>query len=645
VSDLWIYDIETYKNVFTIAFEHAELPTCWSFEISNYRDDTPKLLSFLRNLKAHGCRLVGFNNVGFDYPVLHTLLRMGVGDAPTLYAKAMAIIEGGDASRFQHLVKPSDYYLPQIDLYKIHHFDNQAKRTSLKMLEFNMRSDNIVDLPFPVGSTLNQEQIKVLREYNAHDVSQTKKFYHKSKDMIAFRDELTKKYDRDFINHNDTKVGKDFFAMELERNGVQLYDYSPGKGRVPRQTIRQVINMRDAILPSITFERPEFTRVLDWMKRQTITETKGALKEMCLTLNKKGELVIKQKDVTATIDGFTFVFGTGGIHGSVSAEIVNADDEYTIIDLDVASYYPNLAITNGFYPEHLGASFVHIYKNLFEQRKQYPKKSAESQMLKLALNGVYGDSNNVYSVFYDPLFTMRITLNGQLLLCKLAEQLMKIDRLKIIQINTDGITVKVPCNRFSKMAVDVVCKWWQDATGLVLESVAYKKMMVRDVNNYIAVRENGTTKRKGAYEWQGGGWYEDGYNGWHQDASAPVVARVAEKVLVEGAPIRETIERWPDLHDFMYRTKLNRPMYLEWNGQQVQRITRYVVTKRGHTLYKMMPPLARDPEKWRRAEIKAGWKVQVCNDINDAHRAFEGGDSIDFDHYVERVEDLVMRLR
>jgi hypothetical protein len=152
-------------------------------------------------------------------------------------------------------------------------------------------------------------------------------------------------------------------------------------------------------------------------------------------------------------------------------------------------------------------------------------------------------------------------------------------------------------------------------------------------------------KRKGAYEYQGGGWYEDGYNGWHQDASAPVVARVAEKVLVEGASIRDTIERWPDLHDFMYRTKLNRPMYLEWNGTNVQRITRYVVTKQGHTLYKMMPPLAREPQKWRRAEVKAGWKVQVCNDIQDAHRAFAGGDSIDFDHYVERVEDLVMRLK
>jgi hypothetical protein len=641
--NLWVYDCETFPNVFTIAFEHATEPTRWSFEISDHKNETPQLLAFLHTLRAPGYRLVGFNNVGFDYPILHTLIKMGRGDANHLYLLAQAIIEADDRDRFKYLVKPSDYYIPQVDLMKMHHFDNNAKRTSLKMLEFNMRSDNIVDLPFPVGSTLNPEQIKVLHAYNAHDVSQTKKFLHKSMDMLAFRDELSKKYQRDFTNHNDTKIGKDFFAMELERNGVSLYDYTPATGRTPRQTLRPRIKLADAILPSITFERPELTRVLDWMKRQTITETKGALSEMHLTINKKGELVEKFKEVSATIDGFKFVFGTGGIHGSVSSEIITADDEYTIIDLDVASYYPNLAITNGFYPEHLGASFVTIYKNLFEQRKTYPKKSAESQMLKLALNGVYGDSNNKFSVFFDPLFTMRITLNGQLLLCKLAEQLMKVPKLRVIQINTDGITVNL--RRRDEQHLDDVCKWWEQSTGLILEQVTYQKMCVRDVNNYLAVRENGTTKRKGAYEYQGGGWYEDGYNGWHQDASAPVVARVAEKVLVEGAPIRETIESWPDLHDFMYRTKLNRPMYLEWNGTNVQRITRYVVTKQGHTLYKMMPPLARDPEKWRRAEIKAGWKVLVCNDIQDAHRAFASGDSVDYNHYIERVEDLVMRLK
>jgi DNA polymerase elongation subunit (family B) len=154
------------------------------------------------------------------------------------------------------------------------------------------------------------------------------------------------------------------------------------------------------------------------------------------------------------------------------------------VDLDVTSYYPNLAITNGFHPAHLGKEFGVIYKHLFEQRKQYPKKSAESAMLKLALNGVYGDSNNQFSVFYDPLFTMSITLNGQLLLCLLAEGLMHIDGLRLIQVNTDGLTVRVP--RTHKVLVDLARMAWQERTGLNLEEAVYKRMFVRDCNNYIA---------------------------------------------------------------------------------------------------------------------------------------------------------------
>lgn len=44
----------------------------------------------------------------------------------------------------------------------------------------------------------------------------------------------------------------------------------------------------------------------------------------------------------------------------------------------------------------------------------YAKGTPENAMLKLALNSVYGDSNNQYSVFYDPMYTMKITVNGQL---------------------------------------------------------------------------------------------------------------------------------------------------------------------------------------------------------------------------------------
>jgi hypothetical protein len=616
MSNDYVFDIETYPNVFTLAVEHADAPLQWMFEISDHRNDSREIVAFLQYLKDTDARMIGFNNLGFDYPVIHTLVRMGHSDANTLYQKAMAIInsQDDDGSKWMHMVKPSDQFVQQIDLFKIHHFDNRARSTSLKVLEFNMRSDSIEDLPFPVGTVLNPEQIKVLKEYNKHDVAQTKAFYHHTLDMIHFREELTRKYQRDFMNHNDTKIGKDYFVMKLEEAGVACYDFGP-KGRTPRQTKRPVIALKDAILPWINFEHPEFNRVMNWLKAQTITETKGVF-----------------NDLTASVDGFTFVFGLGGIHGSVESEVIESDEQHVIVDLDVTSYYPNLAITNGFHPAHLGKDFVIIYKHLFEQRKSYPKKSAESAMLKLALNGVYGDSNNQFSVFYDPLFTMSITLNGQLLLCWLAEEIMKWTDAELIQVNTDGLTVRIP--RSQLYDLQKTRTHWETATGLQLEEAIYRSMMIRDVNNYIAQYENGSVKRKGAYEYD---------MEWHQNHGALVVAKVAEKVLLENAPIRQTLEQWPDIMDFMLRAKVPRSSYLaiEKDGvtNQLQNITRYYIAQGGGRLFKWMPPLAKNPGVWRKIGVESGWGVQPCNDIKDAGKL-----PVDFDYYIREVEKLCLGL-
>ncbi len=615
MSNDYVFDIETYPNVFTLAVEHAEAPMCWLFEISDLRNDSREIVEFLQFLKDTNSRLVGFNNLGFDYPVLHTLIRMGKSDANTLYQKAMAIINSQDEDdRWMHQVNPADRFVTQIDLFKIHHFDNKARATGLKMLEFNMRSDNIEDLPFKVGTELNAAEIEVLKKYNRHDVSQTKAFLKHTTDMIAFREKMCALYPgKDWINYNDTKIGKEFFTMKLEEAGVSCYDYGP-KGRTPRQTKRPVIHLKDAILPWINFQQPEFNRVLNWLKTQSITETKGVF-----------------NDLTAIVDGFCFVFGLGGIHGSLESRVVESDADNVIVDLDVASYYPNLAISNGFYPQHLGKEFCTIYKNLYEQRKTYPKKSAESAMLKLALNGVYGDSNNQFSVFYDPLYTMTITLNGQLLLCKLAEYLLWIDGLPLIQVNTDGLTVRVP--RKNKCRVDDAVVMWQTLTGLQLEEAIYKVMMIRDVNNYIAQYEDDSVKRKGAYEYD---------MEWHQNAGGLVIAKVAEKVLLENAPIRQTLEQWPDMMDFMLRTKVPRSSYLtiEHDGvtKQLQNITRYYIAQDGGRLFKWMPPL-KGKQEWRKIGVESGWGVQPCNDIRDAGKL-----PIDFDYYIREVEKLCLGL-
>ena len=473
----YIYDLEDLGNVFLASFKKVDEPGAyWVFEISWRKNQLIELVQFLLWLKQEGHRLVGYNNVGFDYPVIHFIMEnyriIGLVD---IHNKVKQIINTPWNQRFSNIIWDNKQHIPQLDLYKIHHFDNVAKATSLKVLEFNMRSESVEDLPFAPDTMLEWSQIDSLISYNIHDLDETEKFYNFSKPMIAFREELTAKYDKNFINANDTKIGKDYFIMELER---LVLGYNK-----KNQTIRQSIDIADVLFPYIAFEQPEFNRILNWFKQQTIT----------------APIVLKGffKGITCVVGGLEFTFGAGGLHGSLSSEVIRSDDDYMIEDWDVASYYPDIAIANRLYPEHLGESFCDIYKDVYDQRQLYEKKTSENAMLKLALNGVYGDSNNEYSTFLDPQYTLSITINGQLMLCMLAEQLVKHPEVRLIQANTDGLTIRYP--RFIKDWVHEVARWWEGFTKLTLESAEYKNMFINHVNAYIGEFMDGKLKRIGAY--------------------------------------------------------------------------------------------------------------------------------------------------
>lgn len=626
MSDAYVHDIENYPNVFLFGAIHALTETPYIFEISHRRDDRQAFYLFTEYLREHRAEEVGYNNLGYDYPVQHSILNniMYITNAD-IYKKGDSIINAGDENRFAHMVWEKDWIVPQLDLYKIHHFDNQAKRTSLKTLEFNMRMENIEDLPFTPGTYLTDSQIDTLRQYLIHDLKATLMFYKHSKKLIDFRRELSAKYGRNFMNHNDTKIGKDYFIMELEKSGIQCFE--PGS-RKPRQTHRLSIALNSVIFPYVRFEQPEFNRVLNWLRQQVITETKGVF-----------------TDLSADINGFSFDFGTGGIHGSIESQTVRSTENYVIIDLDVASFYPNLAISNELYPAHLGKQFCTIYKNVYDMRSSYPKGTPENSMLKLALNGVYGDSNNVYSPFYDPAYTMAITINGQLLLCMLAEELLKIPGLSMIQANTDGLTVYVP--RVFTGQVEQVRHAWEKLTRLQLEEAIYDVMFIRDVNNYIAVYEGGKkVKRKGAYcHTTKTDENPKGDLGWHQNHSMQVVAKAAEAALVHNKDIRDFITSHEDIHDFMLVTKVPHDSKLLWGDKQVQNITRYYVSTDGAPLTKVMPPLAKSlklnpdaPE--RHMSVCKGWLTTECNDMKRFNRA-----TLNYDFYIKEAEKLVAPLR
>lgn len=631
-----VFDVETFPSVFTFAAGNMSSRMMKVFEISDRKDQREQLFDYLDTVKAQNGYLVGFNNVGFDYPVVHFLLNNPDCSVLEIYHKAMSIIESDD--RFGHIIRDKDCYVPQIDLYKIHHFDNKARATSLKMLEFNMRMPTIEDMPVELGKMLTSDEIDILIAYNKSDVKATVLFLEKSMEAIEFREELSIKYGKNILNFNDTKIGKDHFATELEKRNEGSCYMRVGGQRVMRQTKRDKIDLSECILPYIELNRPEFKAVLEWFKVQTITETKGVFTDLLesdlgdvakyarLTLKRKkfqaqptqqqidemlqktpmgwlSEDLLKSGKVSyywnwkvvdslnVVVDGLEWVFGTGGIHASIESQFVYADDQNLIKDVDVASFYPNLSIKNRVYPEHLGEDFCDIYQDIYDERKRHPKKSALNLAMKLALNGTYGASNDQYSPMYDPKFTMTITINGQLSLCMLAEKLLEIEGLSIIMANTDGLTYK--CPRVNAHLAEKVCSDWCELTKLELEDVEYSMMAIADVNSYVA-KYDGGVKCKGRYAYEG--------LGWHQNHSNLIIPMAAVKHITEGIDIDEFVRNHDNVFDFMSRTKVPRSSKLmlvheDGTEDKLQNICRYYISTGGGSLVKVMPALDK-PDIW-----------------------------------------------
>lgn len=89
-------------------------------------------------------------------------------------------------------------------------------------------------------------------------------------------------------------------------------------------------------------------------------------------------------------------------------------------------------------------------------------------------------SNKETSFLYDTLYTYKTTIAGQLFISMWAERMVKeVPGLTFIQINTDGITIKVKREDLDK--IKEVNKKLTEETTLEIEDAYYSKMIIRDV--------------------------------------------------------------------------------------------------------------------------------------------------------------------
>lgn len=361
---VWIYDLECYAQLFSATFIDRDSDETRVFWIYKNDDHRKELMDFLRNEVAG---LVGYNCINYDSQLLEFLQRNPKATTYELRNYSDLIVN----SENRKLDVPEwRLSIPHLDLYKIHHFDNKNRRTGLKWCEFMMDLENIEDLP---SDGIGDNWLQMTLQYNFNDCVATKELYKRSLKLIELRSELSVMYGLNFRNASNSKIGSEL--------ALHLYCQATGKFKNDvraMRTVRDKVVVREIIFPYIKFKSLEFNSILKKFNDTIIVSTKGDI-----------EFSVKYK-------GFQFDYGAGGIHGSLKNTKIEADDENLIIDADVASLYPSIAIANDLFPEHLGKEFCQMYKRdivdirLAEKAKKDKGNKAIVEGYKEAANSIYG---------------------------------------------------------------------------------------------------------------------------------------------------------------------------------------------------------------------------------------------------------------
>lgn len=556
-----IYDLETPANLFTAGFKDYTTKQRKNFVIHESRNDLKALIRFLRAIKQSEYTLVGYNCLQFDGQIIQYLINnyhiinkwSGEHIAERIHELAQKIINLPQEEKWLQLLPEWKLDIPHIDIFKQCHYDSQNKRTSLKWLQFTMRFPNIESMPIHHTARVDADEIPLVLGYMDNDVDSTAEFFNRIKFETDLRKQLSGKYNLNLMNASEPRMAREIFGKFLsEQMGIPYRDLKE------RRTYRNRIYVKDIIFPYVKFRDPVLKEIHKFFHGLDFNPYSFEQNNYQLDTVTKN---FKYHNIHADV-------GLGGIHGCIKSGVYNDDctinsiekqvtvtGKWVIEDIDATSYYPNLGIQNDLFPEHLSRIFCKVYHDLFLMRQKIDKKDPVNYIFKIILNSAYGLSKEANNYFHDPLYTFAITINGQLLLLKLAEMMKEnVPGVMFYQFNTDGISIGYdPKHRH---LVEKVKKTWTKNTKIDLENNFYKKMVIMDVNNYLAIDYKGKVKRKGLFGYSLDP--EDKEMAYHKNPSALVVPKALEAYFTKGVDYKEFINGHKDIFDFCCGVKVKK---------------------------------------------------------------------------------------
>jgi len=401
------------------------------------------------------------------------------------------------------------------------------------------------DLPYDPGHYVTEAEIVEVDTYCENDLAVLEALFDALQPQVEQRETLGKRYGLDLRSKSDAQVAE----AVLKRRCEQVIGQ-----RIYKPEIDWNLAFRYKVPAFISYTLPQLQRALELVRAAVFR----------LGANGTVEMPPQLEGLEITINQSTYKVGIGGLHSQEKKAVHVSDANWVIRDNDVASYYPSLILNSGEWPPALGPTFLQEYEGIKDERlaakalqaklkkagdtksHEYEEAKVGNEGGKIMINGTFGKTGSPYSVLFAPTMLIQTTVTGQLSLLMLIEW-HEIYGIPVISANTDGIVIK--CQRDKVHVSEALIAEWQKRTGLEMETVEYRAVYSRDVNNYFAVKTDGDVKRKGEYS--KAGLVEK------KNPDVEICADAVAEFLANGTPMEYTIAACRDIRKFVTIQKVN----------------------------------------------------------------------------------------
>lgn len=504
------YDVETFSHDFIVGFKDKE-----TGEYYHFHNDNEGVKDFITD-NAIYC---GFNSKGYDSHIQKAIV---AGFSPEEVKEVNDWIIAGNQGWQCPLLDGVYYRFNNVDI-----MDDMQMGLSLKAIEGHLGMNiEETEVDFNIDRPLTQEEVARVIKYNKADLDATERVTDIRKDYLN-----NKIYLGGMKGISPTKslamTNAKLCASYLDARRTVEYD--------DEREYKYPDNLRREYIPQEVFDF--FDRLYDY----TIPADELF----------KSKLNIMVGDCPVTL-------GFGGIHGAIPFHQEEEKNGRLIRNYDVASYYPHLMVYYGYTSRNIPDP--EIYANMLKERMKAKKAGdmATANALKLVANTTYGAMLNKYNDLYDPLMGRSVCITGQLFLLELSQHLIKeCSTLRIVQLNTDGIMVSFDESEYDK--VQAITKEWEQRTRFELEEDKIKRIVQKDVNNYVEIPTGELYNKKGKPRWKiKGGYLVRGIapsGAFNINNNMTIVAKAIVEYFVKNIPVEQTINNCNDIFEFQIIAK------------------------------------------------------------------------------------------